>query len=241
MHRCYVSEVVGHVTELPEDEAHHLTRVLRAEPGDEVVVFDGRAHEWLGRIVSIDRRRVVVDLLESRTPMAEPSLAVTLAAGLLKGDQMNTVVRDATALGVTAIQPIVSAHVAVPERAWRDRSADRWRRVAVSSAKQCGRAVVPSIGDIARLLDVLAAHASSTVVLCVEPTRAGASAAIPRPLTTEGRVLLCVGPEGGWAPDEIGAAQEQGAHLLTLGPRVLRAEMAPTVALTALWTQWGWT
>lgn len=239
-HRCYAPDAGSGVVDLPADEAHHLTRVLRVGPGAEVVVFDGRGREWLGRVAAIERRRVRIELLETRIPVAEPSLAVTLAAGLLKGDQMNTVVRDATALGVTAIQPFVSAHVAVPERAWRDRSTDRWRRIAVSSAKQCGRAVVPAFGGIARLPDVLAAHSASTMVLCVEPTRSGTSSRIPGPAPGESGVLLCVGPEGGWAPDEIADAQARGAHLLSLGPRVLRAEIAPTVALSALWTLWGW-
>jgi 16S rRNA (uracil1498-N3)-methyltransferase len=239
-HRCYAPDAASAHVELSPDEAHHLTHVLRAGPGTDVIVFDGHGHEWDARVASTERRRVVVELLAPRVPVVEPMFAVTLAAGLLKGDQMNTVVRDATALGAAAIQPFVSAHVAVPERAWRDRSADRWRRIAVSSAKQCGRSVVPAIGDIVRLPAVLAAHASATIVLCVEPARPGASAAIPRPGLTGADVLLCIGPEGGWAPDEIADARDRGAHLWGLGPRVLRAEIAPTVALSALWALWGW-
>jgi 16S rRNA (uracil1498-N3)-methyltransferase len=240
MHRCYAPDAESDRVDLPPDEAHHLVRVLRAGPNSEVVVFDGRGREWLGRVAAIDRRGVRIDLVETRTPVPEPVVAVTVAAGLLKGDQMNTVVRDATALGAAAIQPLVSAHVAVPERAWRDRSLERWHRIAVSSAKQCGRAVVPAIGEIARLSDVLDAHAASMTILCVEPGRMHAAARFAERPPAGTSVLLCVGPEGGWAAEEIDAARERGAHLLSLGPRVLRAEIAPTVALSALWARWDW-
>lgn len=238
-HRCYVPDAAAGLVELPVDEAHHLARVLRAEAGSEVAVFDGHGREWLARVASIERRRVTVELLERRTPVAEPAVSVTLAAALLRGDQMNSVVRDATALGAAAIQPFVSAHVAVPERAWRDRSAERWRRIAIASAKQCGRAVVPEIRDVARLSDLWTAGRHAMVVVCVEPGHPGASTNIPAPAVDAG-ALVCVGPEGGWAREEVAEAQDRGARLLSLGPRILRAEIAPTVALTTLWTLWGW-
>jgi len=239
-HRCYAPDARTGLVELGADEAHHLTRVLRATVGTAVTVFDGRGHEWSGRVASVGHRRVSIELHERVVPVTEPPVAVTMAVGLLKGDQMNTVVRDATALGAAAIQPFVSAHVAVPERAWRDRSVERWQRIAISSAKQCGRAVLPAIGDIVRLPEMLSARATSMWVVCVEPSRLGASPDVPPPGLDQSGVVLCVGPEGGWAPDEVAAARERGAHLLSLGPRVLRAEIAPAIALTALWTQWGW-
>lgn len=239
MHRCFVAEVTGPRLDLPPEEAHHLVSVLRAGAGDEVIVFDGRGGEWDARVVAIGRRRAEIELLAPRRPVAEPAIVVTLAAGLLKGDAMNTVVRDATALGVAAIQPVASAHVAVPDRAWRDRSVDRWRRVAISSAKQCGRATVPAIEDVSTWPAVLEAHAESLVVLGVEPAATTRSSTPGEP-PTAGRVLLAVGPEGGWTPSELALARDRGARLLTLGPRTLRAEIAPTVALAALWTAWGW-
>ncbi len=86
--------------DLPDAEAHHVARVLRVGVGDTLIVFDGRGGEWLTRIRSASKGRVSVDVVEERSPIAEPPVAVTLGVALLKGDQMSDVVRDATATGV---------------------------------------------------------------------------------------------------------------------------------------------
>ena len=130
--------------ELPAEEAHHVTRVMRCEPGAPVRIFDGRGHEWSGRIeIAAKRGRCVVIVDGEIAPAAEPAIPLTLAIGVLKGDQMDAVVRDATALGVSSIVPMSTAHVTVPPRAWATGKAiERWQRVAVASAKQIGRAHV---------------------------------------------------------------------------------------------------
>jgi 16S rRNA (uracil1498-N3)-methyltransferase len=161
---------------------------------------------------------------------------LTLAVGLLKGAQMDHVVREATALGVSAIVPVASAHV-VTGKAGRDASVERWRRIAVAAAKQSARAVVPVMSPVVEFEALLHA-ASGTVLVCLEPARAGGEGigAIARP----DRALLCVGPEGGWSETDLAVARARGARFVALGPRTLRAETAPTVALASLWTVWGW-
>jgi 16S rRNA (uracil1498-N3)-methyltransferase len=236
MHRCYVPDPIGDTVIVPADEAHHLVRVLRLDVGADLVVFDGRGHEWDARVESASRQSVAVRLIAPRVPVAEPPVAVTLAVGWLKGDQIHGVVRDATALGVAAVQLFVSSHVAVPERAWRDRSIERWRRVAIAAAKQCGRAVVPEIREVVRYTEMLDGS-DAPLFVCVEPARGQASTP---PAARPDRATLVVGPEGGWSTAELDEARARGALLLGLGPRTLRAEIAPTVALATLWTRWGW-
>ena len=176
------------------------------------------------------------------TPVSEPHVRLTLAIGLLKGDQMDTVVRDATMLGARAIVPLSTAHVAVPAKARKSVTAlARWRRVAVASAKQCGRAVVPTISAVATFAEMVEASPEIKKFMCVEPKLAvdgldQAGAARTRPLDA----IVFVGPEGGWAPKEVELARNAGVSLVHLGPRTLRAETVPTVVLTALWTAWGW-
>jgi 16S rRNA (uracil1498-N3)-methyltransferase len=223
---------------LSADEAHHVTRVLRLDVGDELIVFDGRGREWLGRIASATRRGVTVALEVERTAAAEPPVAVTLAIGLLKGDRMDAVVRDATMMGVAVMAPFVSAHVALSSGARRARSVERWERIAVASAKQCGRTTVPEIRSPAGLEETLADRTVDLKLACVEPAHRGV-----RPY--DGRVrprraLLLIGPEGGWSPREIEVARTAGAEFMSLGPRIIRADAAPTVALSVLWTTWGW-
>lgn len=232
---------------LPKDEAHHVTRVLRLPTGAAVRIFDGKGREWSGRLDTGPKRGESGVIVEDEArPVPEPAVRVTLAIGVLKGDQMDAVVRDATALGVVAIAPMETAHVTVPPRAWQSGAAvERWQRVAVAAAKQCGRAVVPAVRPVSTLADVLSAGAG-TMWLCAEPekSRSGFSSSEKESrsgFTDAGAsALVLVGPEGGWAEQEVQLALRAGAGLFNLGPRTLRAELAPIVALSSLWTKWGW-
>ena len=240
--------VSARTAELDADESHHLRKVLRLGLGDVVRVFDGAGREWEGAVASATGRQVVVSLDRSVDAPREPPVAVTLAVGLLKGDQMETVVRASTALGVAAITPLVTARVVAPGRARVDAARERWRRVAVASAKQCGRAVVPVITESSPLADLLSGAYGARVMLA-EP-EADAAALTGAPAKPEGsapdgrggqpRALLLIGPEGGWTPDEVRLAASRGCQMWRLGPRTLKAELAPTVALAALWANWGW-
>jgi 16S rRNA (uracil1498-N3)-methyltransferase len=224
---------------LSADESHHLLHVLRVKTGDAVLAFDGHGREWRARVMDVDRSLVTLALIEPHVPVAEPPVAVTVAIGVLKGDQMSAAIRDATMLGAAAIVPFASDHTAVPTRGRHDRSIERWQRVAVASAKQCRRAVVPIVRAVCELDEVLAAEMGRRIC-CVEPVVAAgwsqSSAPGDRPMTA----TVCVGPEGGWSAGDLDCLRSRGATPLDLGPRTLRAETAPTVALTVLWSQWGW-
>ena len=212
-------------------------------------VFDGAGREWSGAVHEAGARQVTVTIGTEIAAVAEPPVAVRLAIGLLKGDQMDTVVREATMLGAAAILPLVSARVVAPARARVDAARERWRRVAVQAAKQCGRAVVPDI-DAPLTFDALLLDDSfdARVMLAEPATGEGAPAAQSAIPTIAAmahpdrapRALVLIGPEGGWTSGEVLAALARGVHLLRLGPRTLKAETAPTVALTALWERWGW-
>jgi len=225
---------------LPADEAHHLRHVLRLSTGDQVGIFDGQGREWVGRVAGISKDAVDIELTEIVAPVPEPPVSVTLGVALLKGDQMDAVVRDATMLGAAEIALIVSDHVAVSRRAER---VDRWRRIAVASAKQCGRAVVPLIHPAATLTVVLNGASQNLRLICLEPRLDVAGqfettslTALPRPAAA----LLLTGPEGGWSAAELATARAAAVTGISLGPRTLRAETAPAIALAGMWTAWGW-
>jgi len=239
-HRCYVPDITGGRVTLPDYEAHHVRHVLRLGTGADICVFDGRGREWRGRLVDGARREVAVDLGDAVTPVAEPPVAITLVVGILKGDQMSNVVRDATALGVSRIVPCLTAHVAVSPAARRAFTGDRLLRVAASSAAQCGRAVVPRVDEIQSYQALIVEPDAGLRVMCVEPLLGSSDR--PRFIGADCPVTatLFVGPEGGWSASEVALARDAGALLLSLGPRTLRAEIAPTVALSVLWASWGW-
>jgi 16S rRNA (uracil1498-N3)-methyltransferase len=213
---------------------------------------------------------------------------IVLAIGLLKGDQMDAAVRDATMLGVAEIVPMVTAHVAVSGHA-RDsgKAVERWTRVAIASARQCGRAVVPRIAPVTPFETVVAQMVRDETIMAIEPALADLGTNPPYvpsadlgtnppyvrsadlgtnppyvrsadlgtnppyvpsadlgtnpPYVRPKRALVLVGPEGGWSAAEVESARKSGAHGRQLGPRTLRAESAPIVLLSSLWTEWGWT
>lgn len=241
--RLFVPEpvIADDCVSLPASEAHHATRVLRLRDGDDVRVFDGRGREWSGRL-RISPSPAAVDV-RTVPAVAEPPVHVTLAIALLKGDQIDHAVRDATMLGVAAIQPIVSDHVTVPARAWESGAAvERWRRVAIASAKQCGRAVVPEIRPVSDLAGIFVDPAEKKVrLLFAEPATGAGTLSVSQSIGDRpAAATIFVGPEGGWSAEEVERAAAAGVRLIGLGPRTLRAESVPAVALAALWTVWGW-
>jgi 16S rRNA (uracil1498-N3)-methyltransferase len=246
--RVYAPEArtTGDQVALSEEEAEHLTRVLRLRAGAAVRVFDGRGHEFEALIARAAKQRVEVSIGEAREPSAsEPHTAVTLAQAALKGDKMDDVVRNAVMMGVAAIQPIVTARSEVSlESLARGRRRDRWERIAIASAKQCGRAVVPPVlkpCNLASVLDsIVQRTAPGSGLMLVEPSAETADALTLADLEPEGPwdTTLLVGPEGGWTAEEISDAAH-ACRFLRLGSRTLRADATPLVALAALWARWG--
>lgn len=213
---------------LPPDEARHLTRVLRLGVDDEVAIFDGRGQEFRARVVEADRERVRVALIERLVPAPEAHIPLTLVQAILKGDTMDDVVRDATMMGVAAIAPVVSARTIA-----RRQAVDRWERVALSSAKQCRRAVVPAILPVSSLSERVTSSGCELRLLLVEPTAAGGAEQSMRllPGRTPGSVAVIVGPEGGWTIEERDQMIASGCTPVSLGALTLRADAVALVAI----------
>lgn len=223
---------------LPPDEAAHLTRVLRLGEGDEVAVFDGRGAEVRARVARAGRGAVTLAIVERVVPAPEPAVPLALAQAVLKADAMDDVVRDATMMGVARIDPIVSGHVVVKARVMASgRPLDRWRRIAVSSAKQCRRATVPAIAEPRPIADWLRQPRDEWRLLLVEPGaatggEAGMRALLDRPRPAS--IAVVVGPEGGWSAAERDLAIAAGCLPVSLGALTLRADAVPVAALAVL-------
>jgi 16S rRNA (uracil1498-N3)-methyltransferase len=234
--RVYVPELaeaaatVGALCPLPDAEAHHVTRVMRLATGDPLILFNGRGVSWDAELAERSARHVSARITRARAIPAAAPARLTLAVGLLKGDAMDDVVRDATALGVAEIVPMLTAHVVVPKRARGDEAVARWHRVAVASAKQCGQTRLPVIAAVTAFEDVL--RVPGTKLLCVEPALGGADLTA----MASDEVAILIGPEGGWSAEDVVAARAAGCHAITLGPLTLRAELAPVVAITRVWS-----
>jgi 16S rRNA (uracil1498-N3)-methyltransferase len=232
------------VVALPPEEAQHLTRVLRLKAGASIRVFNGHGTEFDAVVERAGKEPVLVRLGQTREAVREAQVAVTLAQAVLKRDRMDDVVRDAVMIGVTAIQPVVTARSEITlQSLTRGRRRERWLGIAVSSVKQCGRAVVPDILEPQSFETVVASLTRLTLpqpcLMFVEPS--AGSAAIPLGEldgTAPRETTILIGPEGGWTVEEI----QRGATVsrqVTLGARTLRADAVPVVALAALFTRWG--
>jgi 16S rRNA (uracil1498-N3)-methyltransferase len=226
---------------LSAEETHHLIHVLRLRLGDEIAVFDGNGREYRARIERVSRDGASVHLLEEISAAQEPAVRLTLAQAVLKGDKMEDVVRDATMMGVAAIEPLITAHTTVRMKALGEgQASDRWRRIAVASAKQCRRAVLPVIGNGTPFDEWVVQDTAEMRLMLVEPTVTVEG----HPMTTvqgqrPGSATLMVGPEGGWADNEIEIAVRAGWVPITLGRRTLRADAVALVAIGVLQFVWA--
>ena len=225
---------------LPPDESRHLARVMRLGPGALVGVFDGRGQEFLARVISAGDALAVVALEERIEAAPESAVPFTLVQAVLKGAAMDDVVRDATMMGASAIQPVLTAHTAVkPAVATRPENVLRWRRIAAASAKQSRRARLPDVRDPIAFESAWSVPAALSLMF-VEPStsvRARSMRSLieaPRPES----VALVVGPEGGWSGEEIDLAAQRGAILVTLGRLTLRADAVPVAAIANVRLLW---
>ncbi len=239
LHRFHVPTLPpqGESLSLPPDVTHHIRHVLRLEAGAALRIFDGEGHEAEAVVESLAKCGAVVRLGASLPPLPEPSLAIVLALAPLKGDLLDLVIQKTTELGVAEIWPVITARTDPQGRAALEGARlGRWRRIAAAAAAQCGRSRVPRVRPAAALPDMLAEPFDGRRFV-LDP--ASQSTALDRSGAVPKRVLLLVGPAGGWTGDELHAALDAGFQPLPLGPRTLRAETAALAAVTALQVLWG--
>lgn len=216
--------------EIGGDELKHL-RTLRLAAGDTLTVFDDTGTEYTVRLERIERR-TARGVIEHRAVVSRESpLELTLVPALLKGPRMDLVVEKATELGVRAIAPMVTARSV----ATRGHVA-RWRRIALAAAKQCGRTRIPVIDEPAPLAARLATDWGGLRLIAWEEATERGWEQLPAAVTS---VVVLLGPEGGFAPDEAARARAAGFEPVSLGGRVLRAETAAVVAAALCQHRWG--
>jgi 16S rRNA (uracil1498-N3)-methyltransferase len=229
----------GALLVLPEHAAHHAREVLRLRAGEAVRVFDGRGAEFEAVLETVSRRCVEARLSHAVSPRPESPLALSMALSPLRGDRMEHVIQKATELGISAIQPVVTARTDAAARpALRGSRQERWDKVASGAAEQCGRAVVPRIEATTTLDEFLARASMGRKVLLLETGGVPSlgSLAPPRPGEDVG---LLLGPAGGWEKAEVERARAAGFAAAGLGPRVLRSETAAITAVAIAQALWG--
>ena len=232
--RVYLADLALGERVLDDAASRYLLRVHRLEEGDAFVGFDPEARlEADGQIVDVRARRVRLD--EPRPASHSSKLAVTLLQAFGKGDKIERVVRDATALGVERVCVVDTERsvVRVDDAERADGKRRRWRTIAVESARQSGRGDLPELDGPLPLAKALA-RLNVEKKLCLD---AAANVSLARALDGwhgERSLAVLVGPEGGLSAEELAIAERHGFERVRLGPLVLRTETAATALLGAL-------
>lgn len=232
MRRFFIPDQNIHdTTTIVGQNARHLKDVLRLDVGDTVCLIDGGGREHRAEITHIEPGAVTLAILETRAGTAESPVHITLAQSYLKDKKMDTLVRQITELGISRFLPVqASRSVPRPDANKLRGRLDRWGKIAQESLKQCGRSVLPEIGEPVDFQGMLhQAQDYDLKILFWEKSRG------PIPSDADlkkkvRRIILLLGPEGGFSDDEAAQAEEKGFIAASLGPRILKAETATLAA-----------
>jgi 16S rRNA (uracil1498-N3)-methyltransferase len=230
----------GNQVSISGEKARYLATVLRCATGDELIVFGERGNCLRTRILRIDRREVLAEVLKEFNCNMESPLNIILVQGLLKGQKMDMVIQKATELGVKEVQPVIAQRSQLRDT----RKVARWKKIAEEASEQSGRSIVPFIHEPMEfndfLLSLVIRHSLLPLRGFIFWEEGGVSLkekAHKFCISTVHRVAasplhILIGPEGGFTREEITNAENRGLIVTTLGKRILRAETAAISAVT---------
>ena len=229
MHRFFLSPDAFHGEQVvfPSDIARQIRSVLRLRPGNEVWALDGRGHAFRVQLTHVEKNQAGGRIVQRTAATGEPAGELILCLAISKGERFEWVLQKGVELGVTTFQPMITQRTLRREPGagrW-----ERWRRIIREAAEQSGRGKLPQLQEPLSFAQALAARRGVGILPAVAAQKpvAEALAGVSWPVT------LFVGPEGGFAPEEVEQAQATGVIPVTLGPRILRTETA-AIVMTAL-------
>lgn len=245
MHKFFVEEnkITGDMCFIEGDDVKHIYKVLRLKETDKISINNCNGIEYLGEIEEINKKEVKVRLLEKIDLNNESPIKVHLFQGLPKAAKMDLIAQKCTELGVHKITPLITERVIVKgNEASEFKKVDRWNRIALEASKQSKRSIIPSIEQPMKFEELLnTLHQFQLIVVPYENANNYGMKYVKDQVKEEEikEVAIIIGPEGGFEESEIEALKEKGAHIITLGPRILRTETAGFVALSLIMYELG--
>ena len=234
--RFFVPEIRRGTAELSGRDSEHLVRVLRAEVGQLYEISDNR-DLYLARI-EVARKSLVSFRVVEKLDSPPLPLHLTLIAALFKFDRFEWLVEKATELGVSVIQPVEATRTEQGLAKASHTRRLRWERIAVEASQQSRRVQLSRIEPAAQFADAVRLNARVKLLLDESPDAPPILQRVPQQRTPDDRVLLMLGPEGGWTEEERNLALHAGWSPCSLGPTVLRAETAGIAALAVVRAAW---
>lgn len=224
----------GDTARITGQDAIHIHRALRMRKGDTLTLCDGKGTDYTCTIAAFEGEDVLLTVLSASPSRGEPSLAVTLYQGMPKSDKLEWIIQKGVELGVHRIVPVVTSRSIVRlDDSKGEKKRERWQKIADEAAGQCGRGMQPAIFRPFSWEEALKNWQKQGIPAIVFYEGGG------RPLKElvepcQKQLAVFIGPEGGFAPEEIQQLEAHGAGIATLGPRILRCETAPLAALSAM-------
>lgn len=214
----------------------HIVKALRLKAGEALHLFNGDGYEY-SAILTQPGKRQFGALIQHQLPgLPESHCRITLAQAISRGEKMDYAIQKTVELGVYAIQPLITDHIAIKLTAdVLEKRQQHWQGVAISAAEQCGRCVVPMVYPPLELATWLS-ECMHTVKLILDPE---ANQTFPKLDIPASEVALLIGPEGGFSQSELAAAHQHHFQSIRIGPRILRTETAAACAVSLVQYQWG--
>ncbi|MBQ3113810.1 MAG: 16S rRNA (uracil(1498)-N(3))-methyltransferase [Phascolarctobacterium sp.] len=240
MHRFFIPQLYNEEMSITGVDAKHIGKVLRMQPGDKLQIVSDDGVSALAEVTAISETTVTVRCLEVLAESHEPAVKITLAQGLAKGEKMDFIIQKAVELGAYSIVPVAMEHSVVRlDGAKADKKVERWQRIAEAAAKQSKRDIIPQVQAVQSVSQMLANNNCKTKIIAYECEDRMSLKTALREAGQLDDLLLIIGPEGGISEGELNKAREAGAVPVSLGRRILRAETAGLVAMSAIFYETG--
>jgi 16S rRNA (uracil1498-N3)-methyltransferase len=228
MHRFFVAK--EQIPSITGSDVHHIKDVLRMKVGEQLELLDGTGKIYEAKISELKKDKIICEILSTHIEVSEPKAKVTLAQCLPKAKKMELIIQKCTELGIDQIIPILSERTIA-----RREKTDRWRTIAREAAEQSGRSIIPEISPLIKFEDLLKIKDRFDLALIPwELERKTTLKSALKGLARGGRLLILIGPEGGFSTKEVELAKSAGFTPLSLGIRILRTETAGMAILSMI-------
>ncbi|WP_129596757.1 16S rRNA (uracil(1498)-N(3))-methyltransferase [Anaerophilus nitritogenes] len=216
------------------EDVKHILKVLRLNEGDQIEVCDGKNHDYIGKIISLSKKKIELKIIEKKTSLTESNIEVTLFQGIPKGSKMELIIQKCTELGIFSVVPVITNRtiVQLKDQKSEEKKVERWQKISNEAAKQCKRGVIPKIENpifFEELLKQLYEYD-----LCIVPYEKEKQVGLKevfKKYKDVKKIAIFIGPEGGFEEEEIYKLKEESAISISLGKRILRTETAGFVTL----------
>jgi 16S rRNA (uracil1498-N3)-methyltransferase len=230
MHRFFVTDIDNNQVIFSAEQTRQINAVLRMEPGQRVIALDNAGWEYEVELIALGRKRATAVIHHKRPSANEPSVQLTLYQSLMKRDKFEWVLQKGTEIGVSHFVPLVTQRSLSQKVDIKDSKLARWQKIITEAAEQCRRGRIPTLQTPLTLTQALADHPAQPGLIAWEETKDRSLREVLSAGKRPSAISLFIGPEGGFAAEEIATAQTAGIIPITLGKRILRAETAALVA-----------